>query len=56
MTEQEKEDINNRIDNEGFDYAFVHYSDFKEIKDETFHKLRLAYIKAAKELEKYLEE
>lgn len=32
------------INNEGFDYCFNHYSDFKdEINDEEFHKLRMIW-------------
>jgi len=42
------------IDNEGFDYAFRHYSDFKEIEDVEFHRLRQAYEDAAEALEEYL--
>lgn len=53
MTKKEKIDLTFRIENEGFDYAFQHYSDFKEIKDNKFHELRKAYLKAAKELEDY---
>ena len=43
------------VDNEGFDYAFRNYSDFKEVKDEEFHRLRTAYVKAARELAEYLD-
>jgi hypothetical protein len=42
------------VDNEGFDYAFRHYSDFKEVKDEEFHKLRKAYVEAAEALSEYI--
>lgn len=40
---------------EGFHYAFMCYSDFRDVKDEEFHKLRTAYIEAASNLSKYLE-
>lgn len=43
-----------RIENEGFDYCFRHYSNFEEIDDVEFHRLRLAYISAANELEEYI--
>lgn len=33
-----------RMDNEGFEYCFRQYSDFDEIKDEEFHKLRQTVI------------
>ncbi len=42
------------VDNEGFDYCFCSYSDFEEVKDKKFHKLREAYIKAKDDLEEYL--
>jgi len=42
------------IDNEGFDYTFVHYTDFNEIKDDEFHKLREAYLDAREALREYL--
>lgn len=41
------------VDNEGFDYAFRCYSDFSEVKDEEFHRLRLAYVAAADALSAY---
>jgi DNA polymerase/3'-5' exonuclease PolX len=44
-----------RMKNEGFDYCWRHYSNFEEIKDEKFHKLRKAYISAAQKLEKYVD-
>lgn len=43
-----------RMENEGFHYCFKHYSSFKEIEDEEFHKLRLKYLKSAKKLEEYV--
>jgi hypothetical protein len=42
------------VDNEGFDYTFVSYSEFKEIKDEEFHKLREAFLDARQELAEFL--
>ena len=33
-----------RIDDEGMEYCFRHYSSFSEIKDEEFHTLRLKLI------------
>ena len=44
------------IENEGFEYTFRHYTSFKEIKDKEFHRLREAFLKAAKELEDYIGE
>lgn len=57
MTEQEKEDWSNviyRSRNEGFHYCWKHYSSFKEIEDNEFHKLRKNYLKSVDKLEKYL--
>ncbi len=48
--------VKQRVNNEGFDYCFRHYSNFKEIQDDEFHKLRKAYIEAANALEKYIDE
>lgn len=45
-----------RMSAEGFDYCFRKYSSFEEVEDPKFHELRLAYIKAADEIEKYVED
>ena len=42
------------VENEGFDYAFRNYSDFKDVKDEEFHRLRKAYVDAAEALSEYI--
>ena len=42
------------VENEGFDYAFAHYSNFHDIKNDEFHKLRRVFLKARKELQEYL--
>jgi hypothetical protein len=46
--------VRDTVENEGFDYAFRHYSHFEEVEDEKFHKLRKAYISAAEKLDKYV--
>lgn len=46
--------VKNRMVQEGFDYCFKHYSDFSEIKDEEFHKLRIDYLESSKNLEEYI--
>lgn len=43
-----------RIESEGFDYCFDGYSNWKEIDDVEFHRLRLEYIKIKRELEAYV--
>lgn len=52
MTLQDVRDI---VEWEGFDYAFVDYSDFDGVEDEEFHRLRLAYLAAHDALASYLE-
>ncbi len=55
MDEREKfEEVKYRIEDEGLDYCFRCYSSFPEIKDVVFHELRERYIKAAKEIEDYV--
>lgn len=54
MNAKDLEYVKDTIDNEGFDYAFVDYSDFSEIEDDKFHELRVAYVKAAEELREYV--
>lgn len=54
-TQQEQiEYVSNKIRDEGFHYCFNSYSDFPNIEDKKFHKLRLAYIKSADKLENYV--
>lgn len=53
MTADEKQLVDDVVECEGFDYAFRYYSDFAEVDDAEFHRLRLAYVEAAEELEKY---
>jgi len=48
------EDIHYRMNEEGFDYCFDKYSDWSEIKDEKFQKLKEQYLKSKKELEQYI--
>jgi hypothetical protein len=57
MTSEEKEEweyVYYRMENEGFHYCFKHYSSFKDIKDEEFHRLRTNYLQSANELEEYI--
>jgi hypothetical protein len=55
MDNQDIQEVLETIDQEGFDYCFLNKTRFENIKDEEFHKLRLAYIKAHNNLEKFLE-
>lgn len=54
MTDEQKCDVIETIDSEGFHYAFCYYSNFKEIKDEKFHKLREEYKVEAAKLKDYI--
>jgi hypothetical protein len=48
------QNVQYRMDAEGFHYAFESYSSYEEIHDDNFHELRLAYIKASRELASYV--
>lgn len=57
MNEQELEDwkaCQYRMKEEGFHYCFKHYSNWDEIKDNEFHKLRNQYLESANKLEQYV--
>ncbi len=58
MTEEEYEDwtmVQYRMDNEGIEYCFEHYSSFEEIKDEEFHKLRNELLESMRKIRHYVE-
>jgi hypothetical protein len=42
------------MEEEGFDYCFLGYSNWKEVEDQEFQAKREAYVKAQKELEGYI--
>ena len=44
-----------RMDEEGIDYCFEHYSRWDEIKDEEFHRLRLGFLQYMKEIREYVD-
>ena len=54
MNRKDIDYIRDTIEQEGFDYAFMDYSDFANIKDEEFHRLRKAYIESGEALKDYL--
>lgn len=47
--------VQDAVEAEGFGYAFLHYSDFQEIKDGEFHKLRENFEEAAHALADYID-
>ena len=55
MKKKEREEVQAIVGNEGFDYAFRHYTSFEEITDPEFHRLRKAYVEAAEALAEYVE-
>ena len=58
MTEEEHENwvmVRYRMDNEGLEYCFKHYSSFEEIKDEEFHKLRNELLESMEKIRTYVE-
>jgi len=46
--------VRSKIEDEGFCYAFIYYSDFDSVDDEKFHELRKNFIKAQQELDDYI--
>lgn len=59
MSEEELEDwqmVRYRMDNEGLEYCFKHYSSFEEIKDKEFHKLRKKLLETMEEMRNFVEE
>jgi hypothetical protein len=54
MKAKDKEKLQNAVECEGFDYAFKYYSQFKEVKDEEFHRLRTEYVAARDKLAEYI--
>jgi hypothetical protein len=56
LTVKEKTELCSKIDTEGgFDYTFMHYSDFPEIKDKTFHTLVNKFREAYSALASYID-
>ena len=49
------ESVKYRMRNEGIDYCFENYSNWDEIKDEEFHRLRLGFLQYMKEIREYVD-
>jgi hypothetical protein len=59
MTEEELDNwkaVDYRMRAEGIDYCFEHYSSFKEIEDEEFHKLRMELLDSMKKIREYVKD
>ena len=57
MTEEEIENwenVNYRMNAEGFDSCFRNYSRFEEIEDDEFHRLREEYLESSQNLREYI--
>jgi len=55
ITPKERISVCSKVCSEGFDYCFVNYSSFDNIKDKKFHELREAYIAAHNALAEYID-
>lgn len=54
MKAKEKKILSEVIECEGFEYTFLRYSGFEDIKDKRFHELRNTYLTSIRELADYL--
>lgn len=54
MTGEELDYVRGVIYSEGFEYAFIHYSNFEKVEDPEFHEKRRAFVEAHRELANYL--
>jgi hypothetical protein len=45
------QNVHYRMKQEGIEYCFRHYSDFREIDDQAFHLLRMLLVEAMDEME-----
>ena len=54
LTKEQRKELHYCLANEGFEYSFVGYSEFKHIKNAEFHRLREEYVKAHKALQSFV--
>ena len=54
MDKHQQKAVTDIVDNEGFDYTFVHYSNFDDIENEEFHAAKKEYLKAREKLAKII--
>lgn len=57
MSEEELErwySVQFHMEDEGMEYCFEGYSDWGEIKDEEFHRLRMGFLQQMNELRAYI--
>ena len=54
ISRKQYESLLDKIESEGFDYALIDYSDWKNIKDAKFQELIRQFRKARNDLKKYI--
>ena len=54
MKKKDKQTLADAVECEGFEYAFIYYSSWEEIKDPVFHRLLQQYRQAHKALNDYI--
>jgi hypothetical protein len=54
MDKHQQQAVIDIVDSEGFEYAFVHYSNFDDIENEEFHIIRKEYLKTREKLAKII--
>ena len=50
MDEIQKKHVLETVEQEGFDYAFISYSNFEEIESKDFHEARKEFLNAREKL------
>lgn len=50
MTKKEQEILSNTIEDEGFEYAMLDYSNWDQINDDDFHEALIEYREATEKL------
>ena len=55
ITQEDYNFLISKMENEGFDYCFKSYSDWKEISDIKFHILRNKYLESMQNLKDYIQ-
>jgi hypothetical protein len=54
MSPDERKRVLDDVEHEGMHYTFASYDDYEQIRDPKFHELRIAYLRASRELLAYL--
>ncbi len=54
MKKKDRKYVQEAIENEGFHYAFTCWSEFEEVADPEFQRLRSNYVQASQDLADYV--